>query len=257
MKFPFLRALVAGSIAVGSANAGAQVLRGSVVIENTEVRVPNALITVFDSGGKSLANSRADRDGEFLLRLPPGSNFTVQIVKLGYSPYYIQRLPLGRGDTLNVVVPLGVIATRIAATVIEAERIRIRQQRILGLDARAISATVVTPSEVSLAAKGASSYLDIVRSTAPGGVVVDNTRNCVISMHTSSVRPRCLPVFIDEQLISDLDAIRQLAQPEMVDHFVFLRGTDAAIKFGNDAIEGVMLIYTRRSEMIRSRQPRP
>jgi hypothetical protein len=249
--------LAAAGIAVVSASAGAQVLRGSVVIENTEQRVPNALITVFDSAGKSVANSRADRDGEFLVRLPSGSNFTVQVVKLGYSPHYIQHLPLGFGDTTNVVVPLGVIATRIAATVIEAERMRIRQQRILGLDARATSATVVTPSEVSLAAKGASSYLDIVRSTAPGGVVVDNTRNCVISLRTSGVRPRCLPVFVDEQLISDLDAITQLAQPEMVDHFIFLRGTEASIRFGNDAIEGVMLIYTRRSEMIRSRRPRP
>jgi hypothetical protein len=256
MRMRFLRVLAAGMACV-SATAGAQVLRGSVVMENTEQKVPNALVTVFDSAGKAISNARADRDGEFLLRLPPSTRITVQVVKVGYSPYYIQNLPLGRGDTINVVVPLAVVAQRIAATVIEAERMRIRQQRILGLDARAISATVITPSEVSLAAKGASSYLDIVRSAAPGGVVVDNTRNCVISLHVSSIRPRCLPVFIDEQLVSDLDAIAQLAQPELVDHFVFLRGTDAAIKFGNDAIEGVMLIYTRRSEMIRSRPPRP
>ena len=257
MRMRFMRMTAAAGIAVVAGTAGAQVLRGSVVYENTEQKVPNALVTVFDSGGKAVANARADRDGEFLLRVPVAARITVQVTKVGFSPYYIQNLPLGSRDTVNVVVPLTVIAQRLAATVIEAERIHIRQQRILGLDARAISATVITPSEVSLAAKGASSYLDIVRTASPGGVIVDNTRNCVISLHVSSVRPRCLPVFVDEQLISDLDAIAQLAQPELVDHFVFLRGTDAAIKFGNDAIEGVMLIYTRRSEMIRSRAPRP
>ncbi len=253
----FIRALTAATIALMSTGAGAQMLRGTVVLENTDRRVPNALVTVFDSTMKPITNLRADRDGEFSLQLASGGRFTVQVAKLGYSPYWIQRLPVGVGDTMNVLVPLGIIPTRVAAVVIEAERQRIRQNRIMGLDPRAISATVVTPSEVSLAAKAASSYLDIVRTTAPGGVVVDNRRECVTSTHSAGLGSRCLPVYIDEQLISDTDAIVQLAQPEMIDHIIFLRGGDASIKFGNDAIEGVMLIYTRRSQMIRSRTPRP
>ena len=95
MRMRFMRITAAAGVAVVAGTAGAQVLRGSVVYENTEQKVPNALVTVFDSGGRAVANARADRDGEFLLRVPVAARITVdrKSTRLNSSHHAISRMP--------------------------------------------------------------------------------------------------------------------------------------------------------------------
>jgi hypothetical protein len=225
--------------------AGAQVVRG--VVREIESKAPIAGVAVYlrDSSRKVVGFERTDEEGRFALRLPaPG--FALQAARVGYAPESLSTAGLDVIDTTNVLLDMRRIAVRLTPAVIEAERRVIREDRILGLSLKTMSTSIITPSEISHASRGARDYLDAIRVALPPGVAVWEERKCVTMSRGSSFGGRsCAMVFVDGVKIEDNQAVIDVARPEWLDHAIFVRPTDAGVRFGTGAAGGVLLLFTK------------
>jgi hypothetical protein len=240
-----MSSLAVVALAFAAAAAHSQVVRGAVREAESKLPVSGVAVYVRDSANKVIGFERTNETGQFTLRVPPGG-FALRAARVGFSPESVSTAGLEGLDTTNVMLELRPLAIRLTPAVITTERNRIRDVRVLGLSLRTMSTSIITPSEIALASRGARHYLDAIRAALPAGVMVNERSQCVTMARGAGFQGRtCAMVFVDGVRIESNENVMALAQPQWLDHAIFVRPTDAGVRFGTGAAGGVLLLFTK------------
>ena len=118
VRQPMLFAAMAALVL--STTAGAQVLRGTVVVEGSGTPVRGAVVTLLTSSGAE-AGRRAltDSEGSFALRAPGPGSWILEARAIGYAPKRTSPRPVTAGETITERIVLRQVATRLAQLRVE------------------------------------------------------------------------------------------------------------------------------------------
>ena len=239
-----LLASVVASMASAAAMR-AQVVRGEVREIATRAPVIGAAVFVQDTARRVIGFARTDERGRFTLRIPV-AGFAVRVARVGFAPESVSTAGLDAPDTTNVLIDMRTLAVRLTPVVIEAEKRGIREQRVMGLNLKTLSTYIITPSEIEVASRGARNYLDAIRVALPAGVTVWEERKCLTMPRAAGFRGRsCAMVIVDGVPLQDPAGALDMVQPQWLDHAIFLRATDAGMRFGTGSEGGVLLLFTK------------
>ena len=231
---PILPFLLAGALAM---QLGAQVVRGTVLSDGGRA-VPGAEVRVSDSTGTAV-DVRAGNRGEFFVRVAPG-RYGVAVRRVGFLPANRGFFDLQADDTLTVDIALEMLPQRLRAVQVQSERQELKSQRVLGMSLKGLDVPILTPTEVAMAARGARTYLDIIRAAGMSGLAVSG--DCVRSTH--ALRSECVLVLVDDIRVDDRENIFALAAPRTIDHIVYLKAAQATTLLGTGSPSGALFIYT-------------
>jgi hypothetical protein len=234
-------------VALGATRTlNAQVVRGEVREATSRQPVVGAAVVVRDSTRATVGFARTDERGTFTLRIPD-AGFSIHAMRVGFSPESVSTAGLVAMDTTNLLLELRAIVTTLTPVVIEAEKRGIREMRVMGLNLKALSTHIITPSEIEAASHGARTYLDAIRSALPAGVMVSERSACVVMNRGVKLNAQnsCALVFVDGIRLDDPMLATELVQPQWLDHAIFVRATDAGMRFGTNAAGGVLLLFTK------------
>jgi hypothetical protein len=231
-----------GTLAAGAQPAAAQAVRGRVIDWETKRPVVRALVSLIDSSSRVVRAITTDDNGAFVLALPSPGYAAVRAVRLGYAPKTTKWLPLDAGDTLQMEVDLDPAVVQLSPMTIRAERDRMKNSRVLGMNVRAFGGVITTPTEVETYNAGARDFTDIVRSISLPGVHIieknDNTR-CVATWRG------CMLVFVNDMRVPDPYAALDMVPPGLIDHMVYVHANEAGTLVGTGGDAGVLFIYSK------------
>ena len=207
--------------------------------------MPGVAVYVRDSARKVIGFQRTDEKGQFTLRIA-AQEFVVRAARVGFGPESVSTPALAPLDTTNLLIEMRQIVVRLSPAIVEGEKRRIREDRVLGLSLKTMSTSIITPSEIAVASRGARDYLDAIRVALPAGVMVNERSRCVTMARGAGFQGRtCAMIYVDGVRVDDTSTAIDLAQPQWLDHAIFVRPTDAGVRFGTGAAGGVLLLFTK------------
>lgn len=232
------RTLAVALLACGASAAalGAQVLRGSVRTLDTSLPLPSVEVTVRDSIGRELARVYSNEQGFFTLRLRERVAFSVHARRLGFQMADTDLLRIAE-DTVNLEFQLAEVATETEAVRVTGMQ-PLNAQRLEEAERRGWS--VYAPELVAQHRSRARDLTELLRSLGPRHLQMPrNTRDCVRSMRNN----QCITYVLDGQVLGP----EAYVLPEDVYFLAVLTPTESAVMYGNRAINGAVVVYTRMS----------
>lgn len=231
---PFLAG--AWAVGVSALAAEAQVLKGSVRTLDTALPVPNVEIMVRDSVGRDLARVYSDDQGFFTVRLRARVAFSVHARRLGFQLADTDLLRVTE-DTVNLEFQLAEVASEAAAVTVTS-MLALNAQRLE--DAQRRGWAVYAPELVAQHRSRARDLTELLRSLGPRHLQMPrSSRDCVRSMRSN----QCVTYVLDGQVLG-MDAY---ILPEDVYFLAVLTPSESAVMYGNRAINGAVVVYTRLS----------
>lgn len=229
------RHLLVGALALGaSVPAGAQVLRGSVRTLDTSLPVPSVEITVRDSLGREMARAYSSDDGLFSIQLRNRVAFSVHARRLGFQMAATNLLRVAE-DTINLEFQLAEVALETDAVTVTGMG-ALNAQRLA--DAERMGWAVYKPEVIAPHRSRARDLTELLRALGARNVQMPRfPRDCVRSMRNNY----CVTYVVDGQVLGP-DAY---VLPEDVYFLAVLTPTESAVMFGNRAINGAVVVYTR------------
>jgi hypothetical protein len=219
---------------VSASAAEAQVLKGSVRTLDTSLPVPSAEILVRDSIGRELARVYSDERGFFTLRLRERVAFSVHARRLGFQMADTDLLRVTE-DTVNLEFELAEVATETDAVTITGMQ-ALNAQRLEEAERRGWS--VIQPEVVAQHRSRARDLTELLRSLAPRNIQMPrHPRDCIRSMRNNE----CITYVVDGQILG-MDAY---ILPEDIYFLAVLTPSESAVMYGNRAINGAIVVYTR------------
>lgn len=231
-----IRRLVVAMLCCGASAAalGAQVLKGSVRTLDTSLPLPSVEITVRDSIGRELGRVYSDEQGFFTLRLRERVAFSVHARRLGFQMAESDLLRVAE-DTLTLEFQLAEVATETEAVRVTGMQ-PLNAQRLEEAERRGWS--VYAPEVVAQHRSRARDLTELLRSLGPRHLQMPrNTRDCVRSMRNN----QCITYVLDGQVLGP----EAYVLPEDVYFLAVLTPTESAVMYGNRAINGAVVVYTR------------
>jgi len=219
----------------------AQVISVSVQ-DSSGQPIPQVSLALLDSTGKVRIITQTNTRGLAHWARPDTGRFRVLARRFGFRPHRTDLLRLEPTDTTTVRITLERAATLMDPVLVAAQRDTVRQSTVFGINLKAAGGYVITPVEVDRVSMGARDVADMLQRQAVPGVRIDQSRRCLMARLAS----RCLPFVIDGQLYPDGTALQDVIVPEVIDYMVFLRGTEAGVRWGSIGQNGILLIATRR-----------
>jgi hypothetical protein len=232
-----LRFLIgAGAVALTAFAAQAQVLTGKVRTLDAASPLPNVEIMVRDSVGRDLARVYSNEQGVFTVRLRERVAFSVHARRLGFQMADTDLLRIAE-DTVRLEFQLAEVATEAAAVTVTGMP-ALNAQRLE--DAQRRGWAVYAPELVAQHRSRARDLTELLRSLGPRHVQMPrNSRDCVRSMRNN----QCVTYVLDGQVLG-MDAY---IFPEDVYFLAVLTPSESAVMYGNRAINGAVVVYTRLS----------
>jgi hypothetical protein len=218
-----------------AASLQAQLLRGTVRMQGTDRVVAGVRISAMDSLGLTLLEVVSDERGRFTLALNADRPFRIAARKLGLQPAFSDFLHPARTDTLEVDLPIPADATVLPA--VEVAGAKSPNQRAYE-DAVRHGWKVYPPGKVAERRDRYRDFTDLLRGLQVSGVRFGKPGECVQSMRFMN---RCLAIIIDDQ---PAGAFAQVV-PTDVYFFAVLTATESAVRWGDRAPWGAIVIYTR------------
>jgi hypothetical protein len=99
--------------------AGAQVVRGTLVEEETAHPIPGAFVILQDSTGRAVATTMTARPGTWLLRAPAAGTYHIRADRIGYASLVSEPLTLAEGESVTYRLSAGVVPIRLAELAVE------------------------------------------------------------------------------------------------------------------------------------------
>lgn len=215
--------------------AHAQVLKGSVRTLDTSLPVPSVEIMVRDSIGRELARVYSNEQGFFTVRLRERVAFSVHARRLGFQMADTDLLRISE-DTVNLEFQMAEVAQETEAVTVTGMP-ALNAQRLQDAERRGWS--LVQPEVVAQHRSRARDFTELLRSLGPRNLQMPrNSRDCVRSMRNN----QCVVYVLDGQVLGP-DSYSIL--PEDVYFLAVLSPTESATMFGNRAINGAVVVYTR------------
>lgn len=227
-------ALGALGIVAAATAADAQVLKGSVRTLDTSLPVPSAEILVRDSIGRELGRVYSDEQGFFTLRLRERIAFSVHARRLGFQMADTDLLRVSE-DKVNLEFQLAEVATETDAMTVTGMQ-PLNAQRLEEAQRRGWS--VYEPEVVAQHRSRARDLTELLRSLAPRNIQMPrNARDCVRSMRNNI----CVTYVVDGQVLGP----EAFILPQDIYFLAVLTPSEAAVMYGNRAINGAIVVYTR------------
>jgi hypothetical protein len=236
-----LRLLAAMVVALPASRLSAQVILGTVRDSATQEVIPNVTLSIADSIGAIVDETRSDDAGGFRLdgRHTPRLRFLVR--KLGVQPTITVLLDIpAEADTVRVdlaapLVGVTIATLRVIAAAEPAPNFNTQQLKT----AKRSGWRVIEPYRLVEDREVASSLGDLIRRHPLPGV---RPPRGPVGCYRYTRTDRCLPIVVDGQVIGP-DAF---VAPADVHFIAFLNSSQAAMQYGARARDGAIFIATRR-----------
>ena len=218
--------------------ATAQYVRGTLKAEGAGeavvARLAGAKVTVTDSLGKELFDLVSDAEGRFRFTMPEVKPFKVNVLRIGQQPSSTDWIRAAASDTLDIelLVPSAPV-TLAAVEVLGAKSANARNLE----EARRNGWKVYEPELVARHRGTARDFNDLLREVAASSVTVGRPGECVRSVRFG----RCLVYVLDG--VPSGPSI--FVNPNDVYFFAVLSATESAVRWGNRAPWGAIVVYTR------------
>jgi len=214
--------------------ASAQLVRGSLKAEGGSARLAGAKVTVTDSSGKTLFDLVSDAEGRFTFRMPEVKPFKVNVLRIGMQPSSTDWLRAAAADTLSI--ELTVPSEPVALAPVEVLGAKSLNERSLE-EARRSGWTVYEPEVVERHRGTARDFNDLLHAVAATSVRIGRPNECVRSVRYG----RCLVYVLDG--IPSGPSI--FINPNDVYFFAVLSASESAVRWGERAPWGAIVVYTR------------
>ncbi|MBA3557640.1 MAG: carboxypeptidase regulatory-like domain-containing protein [Gemmatimonadaceae bacterium] len=252
--FRLLAVLLACAILTPS--LGAQTLRGKLVDEKTGEPVTGVAVTLLDSSGKLLQQTRSDTGGTFVLSAASAGTYSFRTRRIGYKSDSSPALFLRTAETLEFDFLMTVIPISLSE-----QRITARRQYVKALDSRTISGRLIRRRDFEKLLPGARDVIEVIRWQNIPGVHVQllaDRESCLrltreraatgnvggvggeTLFSDDPVARGCMEVYVNDARVMSLQDI----DPQSVETIVVLKPGEAGALFGTGAARGVLLIYT-------------
>lgn len=218
-----------------------RVLRGRIISASSRTPMSEATVEALDSASRVIRSARTDTAGRFDLNFgqDPGG-FSIRIRRIGIAPTLTDPLRFEGRDTVEVDLLVDERPAVLDEVTVEAEAVSALQAQRLR-DAYARGWRVVTPERVAQARQRSMTLDQMIRSVALANVMV--TPDCFRSLVTNG----CLTVFIDDVYFGQRGF--NSIQTRDIDFIAVIGPAEALTRYGNRAQYGVLMLYTRRSEI--------
>ncbi len=221
--------------------ARAQVFVGTVVAAQTDSLVAGAIVTLLDTTGVTIAETRTNQYGRYTLTgtALPVVQFLVRSVGLSPSRSELVEIPED-ADTLSVDLVAPRVGVTLASVRVVASRIMAPNFNTYQLkEARASGWRIIEPHEIAENRGNVPHLGDLIRrNPLPGVRPPFSGTGCYRYVRSN----RCLTLIVDGQVLGT-DAH---VAPGDVYFIAFVPAYDAAVKYGERAREGALFIATRR-----------
>lgn len=234
----------------------AQTLRGKLIDAKTGEPVTAVAVTLLDSKGDPLQQTRSDTGGTFILRAASPGSYSFRIRRIGYKSDSSPSLPLRDGETLEFDFLMSAVPARLSE-----QRITARRQYVKGLDSRTISGRLIRRRDFEKLLPGARDVIEVIRWQNIPGVYVQqlaDRESCIrLTRERAGIRGPggvggetlfsddpvswgCMEIYVNDARVMSLQDI----DPQSVETIVVLKPSEAGAQFGTGAARGVLLIYT-------------
>ena len=214
--------------------AAAQFVRGTLKPEGADTRLAGAKVTVTDSSGKTLFDLMSDAQGRFAFTMPEVKPFKVNVLRIGLQPSSTDLIRAAASDTLDLELTVPSEPVTLAAVEIRGAK---SPNQLSLEEARRSGWTIYEPEVVERHRGTARDFNDLLHAVAATSVRIGRPNECVRSVRYG----RCLVYVLDG--IPSGPTI--FINPNDVYFFAVLSATESAVRWGDRAPWGAIVVYTR------------
>lgn len=212
----------------------AQVLRGSVRTLDSSLPVPSAEIVLRDSLGREFARTISDADGLFILTVRSRIAFSLHARRLGFQ--------VASTDLLRVAEDTVSLEIRLTEVALEADAVNVTGMAALNAqrlqDAERRGWNVYAPELIAQHRERARDLTQLLRTLGPRNLQMPRSpRDCVRSMRTN----KCVTYVVDGQVLGT----ETFVLPSDIYFLAVLTPSESQVMYGNRAINGAVVVYTR------------
>ena len=242
-RVAFASVAAAALVALSAATAGAQVVRGRIISNQSRTPMADATVEALDTLRQVIAAARSDSAGSFVLLINSLSEFRIRIRRIGIEPTLTDALKFEGQDTVSVDLlvdeaPAMIEERRVTATMSQVTEERLRNARSRGW-------RVYPPDRVRPVRERALNLDAMLKALGLQSVMI--SQQCIRSLVTNG----CMTVFVDDQYYGAIGF--NSINVRDIEFVAVIGPTEALITYGNRAQHGVVMLYTSRME---DRRPR-
>jgi hypothetical protein len=235
---PAIRAILIATLAIGASEpCPAQVLRGTVRVSGSDRAVADARIAAVDSAGTLLHEVVSDSNGRFTLRLSTSLPFRIEARKIGVEPSFSAYMRAKPADTLDLEIGIPTDVADLPKVEVAGTPTR-SSNEIAYEDALRHGWKVYAPDRVARLRERYRDFTDMLRALQVEGIRINRSGDCVQNTHFNN---RCLVYVIDGVPAGPY----LMVQPSDIYFFAVVSATESAVRWGNRAPWGAIVIYTR------------
>lgn len=221
----------------------AQVLKGRIISSSSRAPLANATVEALDTLRKVIASARSDTAGAFVLQFAGPGEFRIRVRRIGIEPTLTDPLKFVGPDTVAVDLLVEEAPAIVEEQRIVADRSPITAERLE--NARSRGWRLYPPERVKPIRERAINLDAMLKALGLANVMI--SPQCIRSLITNG----CMTVFIDDQYFGPF-GFNNINVRDI--EFVAVIGpTEAITTYGNRAQNGVVMLYTARSEDRRRR----
>lgn len=229
------------AVAVGSSAAAqaltAQVVRGTVRVQDSRRVLAGVHVAAADSSGAVLADVVSDEGGRFTLSFASDGTFQIVLRRVGWRPSFSAFIRASAADTLEVDLRADPDAVELPVVRVEDERSKTPNERAYD-DAVRHGWTVYAPEKVAEQRGRYRDFEDLLRGLQVSGIRIGRPGECIQATRYVN---RCLAFVVDDVPMGPVAQV----QPSDVYFIAVVSAADASVRWGNRAPWGAIVVYTR------------
>lgn len=232
------RAVLIAALAIGAPiPCPAQVLRGTVHVSGGDRTVADARIAAVDTAGKLLNEVVSDSSGRFVLRIATSLPFRIEARKIGVEPSYSGYMRANPTDTLDLEIGIPTDVADLPKVEVPGTPSKSANE-LAYEDALRHGWKVYSPDRVAQLRERYRDFTDMLRALQVEGIRINRPGDCVQNTHFNN---RCLAYVIDGVPAGPY----LMVQPSDIYFFAVISASESAVRWGNRAPWGAIVIYTR------------
>lgn len=216
----------------------AQVLRGRIVSSSARTPIADATVEALDSLRRVIVATRSDSVGAFLMRFDGDGEFRIRIRRIGVEPTLTDPLKFAGRDTVDLDLLLDERPAVLDERRVTSTRSPFIEERLQ--NARSRGWRLFPPERVSVMRERAISLDQLLRSLGMANVLI--TQQCIRSLVTNG----CMSIFIDDFFFGPTNF--STINVRDIEFIAVIGPSEAIATYGNRAQNGVVMLYTSRSQ---------
>jgi hypothetical protein len=241
----FLLSLLSAAVAFAHpAKLEAQVLRGRIISSESRSPIADATVEAIDSLRRVIVSSRTDSLGAFLMRFQGDGEFRIRVRRIGIEPTLTDPLRFAGRDTVDLDLLVDERPAVLEEQRVTSTRSAFIEERLQ--NARSRGWRLFPPERVAPMRERAVSLDQLLRSLGMANVQI--SQQCIRSLVTNG----CMAIFIDDFFYGPFNFMTINVRD--IEFIAVIGPSEAITTYGNRAQNGIVMLYTARSED--RRQPR-